>query len=245
MEDKNRGKKNQETKLFPELQKYVPRPASSDEAGLFYASTQEQDAELGCIGNVRMDFGSGREFWHTWWPRGDESLNSPEFKKELSEVVDTLRKSVLKDLSSMYSYCCNHGGKLGHDSVQYGYIVETPNYRYCLRCNSQRGDYNAYLACFDLRVQRQQQAEKPTVGRVSFASGEEITYTDSEEYLKAIREELPYHATSGFRYQTITDDPQVRKAVDDEIYNLFGEINPRSLEEYEISPVQGMTLGGM
>ena len=89
------------------------------------------------------------------------------------------------------------------------------------------------------------QAEQFAVGKLSFASGEEITYTDPEEYLKAIREELPYHATSGFRYQTLTDDPQVRKAVDDEIYNLFGEKNPRSLEEYETPPMQGMNFGGM
>ena len=88
-------------------------------------------------------------------------------------------------------------------------------------------------------------AEKPVVGKVSFASGEEITYTDPEEYLKAIREELPYRNTSGFRYETFTDDPQVRKAVDDEIYNLFGEKNPRALEEYETPPSQGMNFGGM
>jgi hypothetical protein len=45
--------------------------------------TPEKDAELGCIGHVRMDFGhGGKEFWHTWWPRGDETLNSPEFKAE-------------------------------------------------------------------------------------------------------------------------------------------------------------------
>ena len=31
-----------------------------------------------------MDFGrSGNEFWHTWWPRGPEELNSPAFKAEL------------------------------------------------------------------------------------------------------------------------------------------------------------------
>ena len=39
-----------------------------------------------------MDFGrSGNEFWHTWWPRDSEELNSPVFKKELQEVVNTLR----------------------------------------------------------------------------------------------------------------------------------------------------------
>ena len=247
MEDKNRGKKDQETKRFPDLQKYVPRPASFEESGLFYAAMPEQDAELGCIGHVRMDFGrDGDEFWTTWHPRGDETLNSPEFKEELTEVVNELCRGPLKNLSAMSSYCYTHGGEItGSYTQNYGYIVETPNYRYCLRCNPQRGDYNAYLTCFDLRVQRQQQAEQPAVGKVSFASGEEITYTNPEEYLKAIREELPYHATSGLRYQTLTNDPQVRKAVDDEIYNLFGEKNPRALEEYETPPSQGINFGGM
>ena len=103
--------------------------------------------------------------------------------------------------------------------------------------------YHGSLGLDELMME--EMAEQPVVGKVSFASGEEITYTDSEEYLKVIREELPYHATSGFRYQTFTDDPQVRKAVDDELYNLFGEKNPRALEEYETPPAQGMNFGGM
>ncbi len=70
--------------------KFTARPASFDEAGLFYAMTPEEDQRLGCIGHVRMDFGHrGQEFWHTWWPRGPEELNSPEFKAELQEVVDS------------------------------------------------------------------------------------------------------------------------------------------------------------
>ena len=85
-------------------QKYMLHPASSDEAGIFYAQTPEQDEALGAIGHVRMDFGrSGKEFWHTWWPRGPEELNSPEFKEELGEVIDKLRETVLKDLPSMRS----------------------------------------------------------------------------------------------------------------------------------------------
>jgi len=63
------------------------------------------------------DFGhGGKEFWHTWWPRGDETLNSPEFKAELNGVVDEFRKTVLKDLSSMSNYCYDHGGELSKDS---------------------------------------------------------------------------------------------------------------------------------
>lgn len=77
--------------------KFHIRPARPEEAGLFYTPHPEEDKRLGTVGHVRMDFGrSGNEFWHTWWPRGPEELNSPVFKAELQEVVDTLRESVLK-----------------------------------------------------------------------------------------------------------------------------------------------------
>ena len=93
---------------------FAIRPASFDEAGLFYAMTPEEDQRLGCIGHVRMDFGHrGKEFWHTWWPRGPEELNGPEFKAELQEVVDKLRTGVLKDLASMTKYCWDYGGEVG------------------------------------------------------------------------------------------------------------------------------------
>ena len=221
-------------------QTFKLRPASESEAGTFYAMTPEKDAELGCIGHVRMDFGhGGKEFWHTWGSRGDEALNSPEFKRELGEVVDELRKTVLKDLRSMSRFCYDHGGELGQDARQYGYAVETENYRYCLRCNPQPGDYQGYLTCFDKRRQKLNLARKKgVIGRVSFASGEAIAYTNAEEYIKAVKEELPYHATSGFRYETITDDPTVRKAVDDILYDLYGEQNPRREENY------GLTVTG-
>lgn len=75
--------------------------------------------------------------------------------------------------------------------------------------------------------------EEPLVGRIRFASGEQIEYTDSEKYIEAIREELPYRLKTGFKFQTLTKDPVVRKAVDDEIYNFYGEENPRRLEEYQ------------
>ena len=39
--------------------KFQIRPATSDESSLFYAQSPEKDAELGCIGHVRMDFGHG------------------------------------------------------------------------------------------------------------------------------------------------------------------------------------------
>lgn len=138
------------------------RPARPDEAGLFYTPHPEEDKRRGTIDHIRMDFGcSGNEFWHTWWPRGPEELNSPAFKAELQEVVDTMRENVLKSRFSMERFCYEHGGKIAGSYVQnYGYIVETEHYRYCLRCNPSPGDYNAYLTCFDLDAQRQNMAQE-------------------------------------------------------------------------------------
>ena len=60
-------------------------------------------------------------------------LNSPAFKAELQEVVDTLRESVLKNRFAMERFCYEHGGKISGGWTQnYGYIVETERYRYCL-----------------------------------------------------------------------------------------------------------------
>ena len=60
------------------------------------------------------------------------------------------------------------------------------------------------------------------MGRISFASGEQISFSDPQKYLEAIREGLPYHPTTGFRCETLTSDPAVRRAVDAELYDLYG-----------------------
>ena len=132
-----------------DTREFILRPASPDEAGLFYSMDAEEDRVLGTVGHLRIDFGhGGKEFWHTWWPRGPEELNSPTFKLELQEVVDTLRESVLKNRFAMERFCYEHGGKISGGWTQnYGYIVETERYRYCLRCNPSPGDYNCYLLC--------------------------------------------------------------------------------------------------
>ena len=325
-------------------------PASLGEAGLFYAQTPERDEELGAIGHVRIDFGhNGREgFYHTWWPRGPEELNTQEFREELDAVVNDLRKGVLKDLASMCRYCSGREGAIegGTCCQNYGFTLETERYLYRLRCNPIEGDYQCYLSCFDKQTQQMGLTKKglqalrdaadptlphsydwyvidhinsqvmdqlpleeamqlyasldcedkrlgvtkdniaavdlairwegrewlsmdrlkldsfkddpvvadaagqiqkmldesPAVGRVTFASGERWNYTDPQKYLQAVREELPCHATTGFRCETLTDDPAVRKAVDDMLCDLYGEENPRPLADYGST---GMAMGGM
>ncbi len=109
----------------------------------------------------------------------------------------------------------------------------------CLKMGSFKDDPVVAEAVAKLR---QMLEAAPIIGRVSFASGEEAVFTDSEKYLQTVREEMPYHATTGFRCETLTDDPAVRKAVDDMLCDLYGEENPRTLADYGNT---GMTMGGM
>ena len=64
-------------------------------------------------------------------------------------------------------------------------------------------------------------------GRVSYADGTTQAFTDPRQYLQTIKEELPFRNTTGFQYETLTADPQVRKEVDDIILDFAGEENPR------------------
>lgn len=170
--------------------RFVIRPASNDEAGIFYAMPPEKDELLGAVGHVRIDFGQdGKEFWHTWHPRGKESLNSPAFKEELGRVVDQLRDSVLKGLRSMSRFCYDHGGAIeGVWRQNYGYMVETEHYRYCLRCSPSQGDYHAYLTCFDMDVQRDNLVKNAAMERNQPAQEEKGILKQLSEHKGQIQE---------------------------------------------------------
>ena len=82
--------------------------------------------------------------------------------------MDELRKSgPLESFSAMSEYCRNHGaGKLNDDAGgSYGYIAESENYRYCLRCTPVQGDYNGYLYIYDLRAQEMNMEKQPEQGQ--------------------------------------------------------------------------------
>ena len=87
--------------------------------------------------------------------------------------------------------------------------------------------------------------DKQLIGSVSFLSGETQQFTDAKAYLDCIREELPHEATTGFRFRTITQNPAVRKAVDDIVFDLYGEENPCNEEDYNLAPSEEIQMGGM
>ena len=83
------------------------------------------------------------------------------------------------------------------------------------------------------------------VGSVSFINGDAQQFTVSKEYLDCIRKELPHEATTGFRFRTITEDPAIRKAVDDIVFDFYGEKNPCREEDYNLALSEEMQMGGM
>lgn len=165
----------------------------------------------------------------------------------LQRFVDDLRQTgLLKNLGAMDAYCWQHGGSITEDRRSYGYIAETENYRFCLRCTPFPGEYQGYLYCYDLCQQEMYRQEHPVVGRVTFASGEQQEFTDSKALLQAIREELPFRSTTGFRFETLTDDPEVKKAVDDILLDFAGEDNSRRTCNYGLTETgkQALKVGG-
>lgn len=137
----------------------VWKPIEAEKADWLYSGRKEADAESGCIGHLRGDFGrSGTEFWTSWFDHS-ANLNNEEFRKELQAVVDSLRNEggLLSGFSSMRKGCC-YDGAIGNG--HYGYRAETSQYEYCLRCIPQRGDYNFYLYCYDKEAQRAHSREQ-------------------------------------------------------------------------------------
>ena len=83
------------------------------------------------------------------------------------------------------------------------------------------------------------------VGSVSFINGDIQQFADAKAFLDCLREELPYRATTGFRFRTITQEPAIRKAVDDIVYDLYGEETPRSEEDHNLVRSEEIQMGGM
>ena len=74
---------------------------------LYFSRSEEQDKSAGCVGHLRGDFGSGKQFYTTWWPHQQDALNTPEFKADIDRTVNWLREqpdSPLRDFDSMDRY---------------------------------------------------------------------------------------------------------------------------------------------
>ena len=125
--------------------KYELKCADTEQKSLFYSDC-EPALRNACIGHVRMDFGSGSEFWTSWWGNR-EDMNDSSFKAELNELVNDLRKNgLLKNRYEMQRVCGNSASlALGEG---HGFSVETENNIFLFRCQPGQG-YDCYLYCYN------------------------------------------------------------------------------------------------
>lgn len=128
---------------------YKMRPASKHESNMFYARSNTEYESEGYIGYLRMDFGSsGKEFWHTWHPFND-ALNTERFKQDFYPMMDLLREGPLQSMSEMCKYVDRNGGRLEGGDNQFGYVIDSAEYRYYAKFNPRQGDYNGYIFAYE------------------------------------------------------------------------------------------------
>ena len=133
--------------------------ADKGEEKLFYAC-DEEEIKAAKIGHMRFDFGTGRQFYGSWFGGNDE-LNDDEFKAEFNEVTKILRSDLLKDRSAMDKFIREHPS-LDLGSRGNGYKVQTDEHTYYLRCNPQPGDYDCYCFCYERELLEQAMVENMT-----------------------------------------------------------------------------------
>ena len=128
--------------------RFLLKCANAEQKSMFYSDC-EPTLRNACVGHLRMDFGSGNEFWSTWWGNRID-LNDSAFRAELDEVVNGLRKDgLLKNRSVMQKYCSHHQSLNLNES--YGFSVETDNHIFLLRCHPVQGNYDCYCYCYNKR----------------------------------------------------------------------------------------------
>ena len=92
-----------------------------------------------------------------------------------------------------------------------------------------------------MRISSNIKTRSEFIGRVTFANGDLWNFTDAQKYLQVIHDELPHHLRTGFQYETLTNDPVIRKAIDDMHDEIYEESPHTQTDCYGI----GMTMGGM
>ena len=125
------------------------------EKKLFYSDDREK-TDNACVGHLRIDFGTGKEFWHSWWPHNGETkfgLNNEKFKETLEHVIYALRGSLLNSRRSME----DNLGKMPASELNdwKGLKVECEGYDFYLRCKPMPGNYDCYCYCYDKQMLEQ------------------------------------------------------------------------------------------
>ena len=136
---------------------YQPK---ENEKKLFYSGNNEKIEEA-CIGHLRIDFGFGKEFRHSWWQHNGETenkLNTQPFKETLDRVIDSFRKNLLKNREYMGVFL-SQLPTIQLDSYQ-GFKAECDGYVFFIRCDPAPGTYNCFCYCYDKALLEQAMTEQ-------------------------------------------------------------------------------------
>ena len=115
-----------------------------------YRNSQQISSQTGLIGYTRADMGSsGQEFWTTW--NGfREDLNTPEFREDYDNVIQSFREKgeFLSSRPELAKYCLSNKALPFDTGRDYGVRVDTHDYAFLMRLNPHKGDYNLYCYCY-------------------------------------------------------------------------------------------------
>lgn len=129
------------------------RPIKDVEIKYTYTQSTQIQGQTGCIGHLRGDFDSSGQGFYTSWDDHWLQYKTEEFKRELDEVINTLRSDrygLLKDRPSMVIYADKYQDSAfeGNYCTEYGFRADTDTHAYLIRCNPVKGDYNFYCYCY-------------------------------------------------------------------------------------------------
>ena len=114
-----------------------------------------QEETVGIIGYLRGDFASNGKGFHTTWFDIHEELKTPQFQTEFDDVINELRKGILKDRSNMKDAIVKHPDcaiDLAFGTSR-GIFIETECYEYAFRLMGDKGGYDFLCYCADKNIQ--------------------------------------------------------------------------------------------
>ena len=125
------------------------RSMTAEERTYAYSQSWQIISQTGCIGYLRADMDSNGLGFYTSWNDFRDDLKTPQFKSELDQIINSLRKtSFLQDRKALTNYCYAHPEASCGNDREWGVRVDTASYSFLMRLNPNRGEYNMYCYCY-------------------------------------------------------------------------------------------------
>lgn len=164
---------------------YRLRPATVAERLYAYDQDSQISGVTGRIGNLRMDFGDGTE-WYSTFNDYRADLKSDTFRTDLNTVINGLREKggLLQNLSSMRKVCYAQSDLTAMQNAsreEYCFRADTTEHSFIIRCIPHKGDYNAYVWCYQKeRLNRHLEKSENGIRFITSSYGEKFRIPDGD-----------------------------------------------------------------